>query len=531
MTTTLFLDGALFDGHAYRGRLGALLVRDGRIESVQARPVRLAADEVVDLRGGLLMPGFVDAHVHPVQAGLERIRCDLSGLTSRAAYLARIGEYAAAHPGLPWILGGGWSLEAFPGGTPLAADLDAVVPDRPVFLPNRDHHGAWVNSRALALVDTADPPDGYFERDAEGRPTGTVHEGAMHVFEAAAPAATPAEQRAALLAAQAHLHSVGVTGWQDAILGDYAGFRDPGPAYRAAALAGELTADVVGALWWDRDRGVEQVAELVERRSAYGVGGFRATSVKIMQDGIVENFTAALGTPYLDRCGHVTDNRGHSFLDAAALRDAVLACDAAGFDVHVHAIGDRGAREALDAFAALGPTDRRHQIAHLQLVDPADIARFATLGVAANLQALWACREPQMEELTIPFLGPERAAWQYPFGDLLRAGARLVAGSDWPVSSPDPWAAVHVAVNRVAPGETTEPLLPEQALTLEQALAAYTSGSAWINRRDGVAGEVAPGRVADLVVLDRDPFAAPAAEIGATRTVSTWVGGACVHRS
>jgi predicted amidohydrolase YtcJ len=246
--------------------------------------------------------------------------------------------------------------------------------------------------------------------------------------------------------------------------------------------------------------------------------------VKIMQDGVAENYTAAMLTPYLDRCGHPTDNSGHSFLTAEAIRDAVRALDAAGFQVHVHAIGDRGVREALDAFEGTSP-ERRHHIAHLQVVHPDDVRRFAGLGVAANLQMLWACLDDQMADLTIPFL-PERArSWQYPFGDLARAGARLVAGSDWPVSTPDPLQAIEVAVTRREPGSDREAFLPEQALTREQAFAAYTSGSAWANHRDD-AGVLAPGAVADLVVLDRDPFAEPDA-----RVVSTWIDGSAVYEA
>ncbi len=190
-----------------------------------------------------------------------------------------------------------------------------------------------------------------------------------------------------------------------------------------------------------------------------------------------------------------------------------------GFQVHVHAIGDRAAREALDAFDAAARPDLRHHVAHLQVVHPDDVPRFAPLGVAANIQALWACRDEQMVDLTLPFLGEERATWQYPFGALHRAGARLVAGSDWPVSTPDPLAAIHTAVNRTTYGEAgpagNDPFLPEQAISLETAFAAYTSGSSWVNHRDD-AGVLAPGAVADLVVLDRDPFAGSPEEIGAT---------------
>jgi predicted amidohydrolase YtcJ len=270
----------------------------------------------------------------------------------------------------------------------------------------------------------------------------------------------------------------------------------------------------------------------VQRRHDYTHGRFRAGAVKIMQDGIAENFTAALSEPYLDRCGHATTNTGHSFVDPAALREYVRLLDAVGFQVHVHAIGDRGAREALDAFTGTDP-ERRHHIAHLQLVDPDDVRRFGELGVAANLQMLWACLDEQMVELTLPFLGPERTAWQYPFGDLERAGARLVAGSDWPVSTPNPLEAIHVAVNRTAYGESgpggRDRFLPEQAIALESAFAAYTSGSAWINHRDN-AGVLRPGATADLVVLDRDPFAGSADDIGGTGVVSTWVDGTPVYR-
>ncbi|HEX5088659.1 MAG TPA: amidohydrolase [Nocardioides sp.] len=530
--SVLFRGGTVFDGYRYLGRADVLVDR-GRVVAVGSD---LSGDEVVD--AAFVSPGFTDAHVHPIQGGLERLRCDLAELDTREEYLAAIRAYADSRPDVEWVLGGGWSMPAFPGGTPLAADLDSVVPDRPVFLPNRDHHGAWVSSRALEIAgvtrDTPDPPDGRIERDADGNPTGTLHEGATALVSRHLPRTTGADYRAALLAGQAYLHSLGVTSWQDAIVGSYSGMDDPASTYVAAAESGELRSHVVGALWWDRRQGVEQVDDLVGRRAALTRGRFHATTVKVMQDGVAENGTAALLEPYLDRCGHATDNRGHSFVDADALKDAVRALDAAGFQVHVHNIGDRAVRETLDAMVGTDP-GRRHQIAHLQLVHPDDVPRFAELGVAANMQALWACYDEQMVELTIPFLGEERTGWQYPFGAIHRAGGRLVAGSDWPVSTPDPLAAIHTAVTRTAYGDTgragTEPFLPEQALDLETAFAAYTSGSAWANQRDlhDGAGVLREGAVADLVVLDRDPFAGPAEEIGAARVVSTWIDGAVVH--
>jgi len=344
----------------------------------------------------------------------------------------------------------------------------------------------------------------------------------------------PSEYRAGLLEGQRYLFSLGVTAWQDAIVGAYDGMAETGSTYLEAVASGDLVADVVGALWWQRDLGLAQLPDLVERRRVQSGGRFRATSIKIMQDGVCENFTAAMLTPYLDGHGHATANAGHSFVDAEELKEVVVALAAEGFQVHVHAIGDRGSREALDAFAAAraaghGP-DLRHHIAHIQVVHPDDVPRFAELGVAANAQALWAAHEPQMDELTIPFLGDERSTWQYPFGSLHRAGARLVMGSDWPVTSPDPLAALHTAVTRTTYGDGGEPFLPEQAVDLTTAYAAYTSGSAWVNGRDHTdgGGVLAPGHVADLVVLDRDPFAGPPDEIGATRVTSTWVGGRAV---
>jgi predicted amidohydrolase YtcJ len=532
---TLFVNGSVFDGQRYAPG-SSVAVRSGRIVAVDADLTASPGTEVVDLAGGLLTPGFVDAHVHPVQGGLERARCDLSPASGKEAYLRTIAAYAAAHPEVEWILGGGWHQPDFTGGAPAATDLDAVLADRPAFLLNADHHGAWVNSRALALAgihaSTPDPPDGRIERGPDGSPTGTLHEGAMDLVGRLVPPTTHVEQVAALMEAQAYLHSLGITGWQDAILGDYANLSDATPAYVELAREGHLTARVVGALWWQRDRGAEQIPELVERREALQFPRFRAGSVKIMQDGVAENFTAGMLEPYYDSCGCRTRNAGLSFVDPTALREHVTLLDAAGFQVHVHAIGDRAVREALDAFEAArmanGESDLRHHIAHLQVVHPDDVGRFAELGVTANIQALWAVYERQMLDLTIPFLGPERTASQYPFGDLVRSGARIAAGSDWPVSSPDPLAAVHVAVNRKAPAALAdgeyEAFLPEQALDLATALAAYTSGSAWLNHADET-GRIEVGALADLAVLDRDPFAGPAEGIAETRVRATYVEG------
>lgn len=535
--------GPVFTADTVRSRASAVAVRQGAIIAVGRDVDDLIGPgtEVVDLAGKLLVPGFIDAHVHPVMGGLTMLQCDLSGADTQDEYLALIGRYATDHPDAAWIQGGGWSMAAFPGGTPTATVLDDVTGGRPAFLPNRDGHGAWVNTAALQLAgidrDTPDPVDGRIERDTAGNPTGTLHEGAMSLVNALLPRPTQEDLVAGLLTGQRYLHSLGITGWQDAIIGDYADLVDAGGAYARAATDGTLTARVVGALWWDRGAGLEQIPSLVERRDQYRAGRFVATSVKIMQDGVPENFTASMLEPYLDGHGHPTDNSGISFIAPEILYDAVPQLDALGFQVHFHAIGDRAVRECLDAVeravAANGHGDNRHHIAHIQVIHPEDIPRFRQLGVAANMQMLWATNEPQMVELTLPFLGEPRAGWQYPFGDLLRAGAVLAGGSDWSVSTPDPLAAIHTGVNRLsAPGTAEgdeEPFLADQALDLASALVAYTAGSAWVNHMDELVGTIEVGKRADLVVLDRDPFAGPPAEIGTARVIQTFVDGERVH--
>jgi predicted amidohydrolase YtcJ len=365
-----------------------------------------------------------------------------------------------------------------------------------------------------------------------------LQEGAIGLVEALLPETTAEETDAAFDRAQALLHSLGITAWQDALVGSGLGQPDNFGVYLRAAGSGRLTARVRGALWWKRDRGEEQIEAFIERRRigrAEGDSRFDPGSVKIMQDGIIENGTAGLTSPYVAPCGcnSAGVNSGLSFIDPELLRGHVTRLDREGFQVHFHALGDRAVREALDAVeaarAANGPSPHRHHLAHLQVVHPEDVPRFAALDAVANIQPLWACHEPQMDELAIPVLGPERAGWQYPFKALLASGAGLAAGSDWPVSSPDPIQGVHVAVNRVTPGGDGAPLTPDQRLSLAEALTAYTAGTAYVNHLDDRTGRIAPGLLADLAVLDRDPFDGPAEAIHETRVDATYVGGRLVY--
>ena len=538
----IFVNGDVYTVDGVRSWAQAVAVKDGRITAVGTHDdiidLRGAATEVVDLRGGLLLPGFQDAHIHPVGGGLDMLACDLHDLHSLDDYLEAIRSYAAANPDREWIMGGGWSMDVFPGGTPTKELLDAIVPDRPVYLPNRDGHGVWVNSRALEAAgitrDTPDPADGRIERTPDGEPSGTLHEGAGDAVERLAPHPSQQQRYDGLLKGQEYLHSLGITAWQDAIIGTF-GWADNLDTYLRAAGDGTLTARVVGALWWDRNRGLDQVEELMALRERGVAGRFAATSVKIMQDGVCENFTAAVLDPYLGVDGHPTDNRGISFVEPEFLKEVVTRLDAEGFQVHFHALAERAVREALDAIEAArsanGMNDLRHHLAHLQIVHPDDIPRFRAVGAVANAQPLWAAHEGQMDELTIPFLGEERAGWQYPFASLVRSGAVLAMGSDWSVSTPDPIEEIHVAVNRMmAPqylygSDNTEVFIPDERLDLPTSIAAFTMGSAYVNHLDADTGSIETGKFADVVVVDRNVFAHPVAEIAQARVQQTFVEG------
>jgi predicted amidohydrolase YtcJ len=540
----ILVNGAVYTLDGVRRWARAVAIGNGRILAVgsdaDARALTGPRTELIDLGGRMLLPGFQDAHVHPPASGVDMLLCDLHDANGLDEYVRIIRGYVEANPDVGWILGGGWAMDVFPGGTPTKEILDEIVPDRPVFLPNRDGHSAWVNSKALKTAgitrDTPDPRDGRIERDDLGEPSGTLHEGAQKLVEDLAPEPTGEAWEEGLKQAQTYLHSLGITAWQDAIVGGSYPTLD---AYIAVAGRDELTARVVGALWWDRHRGLDQLDELLDGRERGRVGRFAATSVKIMVDGVCENFTAAVLEPYLDVHGHVTENRGISFVDPEPLKDAVTRLDAEGFQVHFHSLAERAVREALDAVEAAvvanGPSDHRHHLAHIQVVHPDDIPRFRSLNALANAQALWAAHESQMDDLTIPFLGEPRWTWQYPFGSLVRAGAVLAMGSDWSVSSPDPLQQIHVAVNRVMPPdypykvENRKVFLPDERIDLPTALAAFTMGSAYANHLDEETGSIEVGKYADLVVLDRNLFEHPATEISQARVLLTLVEGERVH--
>ncbi len=520
----------------------ALAVGGGRILAIgdaDVRPLLGPRTEVVDLGSGALLPGFQDAHAHPVLGGLHRMECDLSAWHSRRDYLREIHAYAASHPELEWITGSGWYGDVFEGGFPDRETLDRVVGSRPAVLRSHDAHGVWANSAALhragITAASPDPEGGRILRDTEGEPTGMLVESAAELVTRLLP--EPGEQtlRKAIRNAQRYLHGLGITAWQDAAVGSALGLPDIGPAYAALAANGELTAKVTGALWWDRERGLEQVPELVERRRRLAGPGFTPSAVKIMQDGVCENLTAAV----LEDYHGVPGERGMSFLDPERLAALVDALTGAGFDLHFHAVGDRAVRECLDAVQKAGRDgDFRHQIAHIDLIAEREVARMRELGVLANLQPLWARQDPVLVETKLPYLTESQRARHFAFGALERAGVGLAMGSDWPVSDPAPLWGIHVAVNRTAPPgdphaadprSRTAPLLAGEAIPAERAVSAYTAGSARANRLGDRTGRLAPGLAADLVVLDADPVTVAPEEIGAIGVGMTFADGRLVH--
>ena len=424
-------------------------------------------------------------------------------------------------------------MDDFGGRMPTREFLDALVPDRPVALSTRDGHTLWCNSRALELArittTTADPPGGVIDRDASGSPSGTLQETAMRLVERLVPEPSPLDWEEAILDAQRTLHALGITACQEASL-DEALFEP----YRAVAERGELTMRTEGNLLWRDDAGDDVIEELVERRARGTVGRLRLRGVKLFQDGVVESYTAAMLAPYRDADGAITERCGASLFEPERLKRIVGLLDASEFQVHIHALGDRAVRESLDAlgFAASlnGRRDARHHLAHVQFADPADLPRFGELGVVANVTPYWAVLSGYVRDLTLPFVSAEAGASMYPFASILRAGGRLAFGSDWNVSTPDPLLQLEVAVTRCRPGhDDGDVLLPNERLTLDEAITAATMGSAFVNHRDHDTGSLEVGKLADLVVLDRDLLDRGAGAIGEARVVTTLVEGTVVY--
>lgn len=530
----------------------ALAVEDGRV--VARDEDALAWGEVkgvspTPLGEGLLVPALGDGHAHPLLGGLESLGPPVREQNSVADIVRVVGEHAAAHPELPVIRGASYDASLVPGGLFDARWLDEAVPDRPVVLRAWNYHTVWVNSAALRVAgidsSTPDPELGQIDRREDGSPLGTLREwGAVDLVDEALGGWDVEPMVEAVEAATRRYAALGITWVQDAWV-------TPGElaAWLEAARSDRLHVRVNLALYADPRCWPDQLAELVEgRRQVRELGHplLTAETVKFFADGVVENATAALLEPYAtladglapqeharrhEGCRCAPD--GMLVWPAELLARAVTDVDAAGFQAHVHAIGDRAGRVALDAIEAAaranGPRDRRPVIAHVQLVDPQDRRRFAAQGVVANAEPLWAQLDDLMRVLTIPRLGDDRVGQQYPFADLVGQGATLSFGSDWPVSAAEPFEGIAVACSRRTPdGDPEGGWVPEQRLEVEQALRSYTQGNAHQAFRR--AGTLEVGADADLVLLSQDPrTVADPLDIAATTVTRTWLAGRLVH--
>jgi len=527
--------GRIYTVNPDQPRAQAVAIRNGKIEFVgsdDAVRAHIGPDTAVyDLHGRPMLPGFQDAHVHPLYAGLEALSCYLGETASIEHYRAIVSACAENIDDREWITGGGWSMAAFGPGARAGKDiLDELAPDRPVYLTSQDGHTGWANSRALEIAgitnSTPNPIDGLIDRDPEtGEAIGSLQEGAMRLVAAHIPPPTAEERLAALEYARDLMHSVGITSFQKA----YASEADL-QTYEQLDKMGKLNMRVVVALLWDAAGPGDQIETMKRLREHYTQGNLRATSIKIFVDGVIENYTAVMLEPYRIESG----TRGTPMIDPGEMIDVVSDLAAEGFQVHFHALGDGAARHALDAIEEAntrhGNADLRHHLSHLQVIHPDDHARFAELGAVANFQPLWAYADEYVVDLTLPFISEETARWMYPIKSILDAGGRVAFGSDWSVSSVNPMPQIETAVTRVdADSHATDVLNPEQRITIEQAIEAFTLGSAYVNHQEDVTGSIETGKFADLVVLDQKLFEIEPAKISDTKVLLTLFGGKAVY--
>jgi predicted amidohydrolase YtcJ len=491
----------------------------------------------VDLGGRVVLPGIIDAHTHPAQSAQDLGKCSLEDKALQPADIKiRVAKCLKDQPGdkARWFE----VASVNPSGLTLTlADLDSMLPDRPLLFSGSDGHTAWVNSAALNLAhitaDTKDPVGGHIERDAAGKPTGTLRDSAAEIAYAAKPSAGLDDEASRLDKALQMMRAIGITSVQDAAVDD--GMMQ---VYKRLYDTHRLNMRVRGSYYLKNlhESAAVLIGRAVKFRAKWAIDPdyLRADAVKIFTDGVIEypSQTAALLEPYLDGHGHPTKNRGPSYFTQDNLNQIVSAADAAGLTVHIHAIGDRGVRSALDAIAEArhrnGALDNRDQIAHLELVEPADFPRFKELNVIANFQLLWAMRDSYVENATIKYIGPERSRYLYPARSLRDAGAMIVGGSDWGVSSFDAFEAMEHAVTR-SEAKGRPALLPEQSLTLQDMVDAYTINAAFALKQERTTGSLEAGKRGDFIVLDRDIFAIDPYDVHRTQVRATYLDGREVY--
>ena len=537
----VFLGGAVYNVDPVGTQAAAVAVAGNRISYVGddtgARQLIGVETLVVELNGRSILPGFHDSHIHPASGGLSLDRVRLDGLVDRNDVFTRIQEYAERHPDRPWVVGGGWLEAAFkPSGVPDRQMLDELVPDRPALLRNASGHQGWANSQALEIAgikaDTPDPPNGRIDHDEHGEPSGILQESAQGLVAKHVPPLSEDEQLGVYRAAFREMARYGITSIMDA----------SSSASAEANLAllegfGELTVRVIQCQRYSpvRDDN-EQIAEFIERREVLGDGQLQATCIKIGLDGIIEHHTASVLEPYVDMPG----DRGPIFVEPERLRRLVTRLDAEGFQVQIHAIADRSAREALNAFEAArdanGRRDARHHIAHLQLVDSVDIPRMAELEVVANMTPIWGRGDDWETVFAARVLGPERAKRLLLHNSILRAGARLAWGTDWPVTTISPMEGIETSVTRrylggLDPyGQPDTSWLPDERISLERSIAGYTMAGAYLAFAEKDRGSIEVGKLADLVVLETNLFKVPELEIHRVAVDMTLFDGRVIYQ-
>ena len=535
-------DGEVYTVDADRPWAEAVAVKDGKIVYVgsNAGVIKHGGPNtrVVILDGKMVLPGFQDAHVHPIEAGMAYLGCSLHDGKSVEEYVHIVEECAKQSPEATFIDGGGWTMDLFEDGLPDKRLLDEVVSDRPVILKSASGHQLWVNSKTLDIAgidaETPNPPRGRIDRYKNSRePSGSLQENsAMNLAFNTRPAYSASQMQAALKFGQHYLNQYGVTTVQDALLkldGNeaYVG----GPTYMEMDQAGDLTIRVVGALVWNTELGMEQLSRITDAREQFKTPLFSVPSVKIWLDGVMEVHTAALLVPYSDREDGYS---GELLIKPEQLDTVVSQLDALGFQIHFHAIGDAAVRQSLDSLELArqvnGVRDSRHHMSHIQLFDPADIPRLESLNVVANFQPYWAWADKFITELTIPKLGAERSKWLYPIKSVLDTGAVVAFGSDWFVTSGNPLLGIETAVTRRDPlTNISDPFLESERISLADAIEAYTINSAYVNFIDDETGSIEKGKVADLIVLDKNLFELAPNEISDAQVLLTLLEGKPVY--
>jgi predicted amidohydrolase YtcJ len=525
------VNGYTLDSHGKLQQFQALLVDQGKVVATGSA-VELAAlagdAKVIDGHGHTLLPGLIDAHGHVLELGYARNSVDLTGTQTLDEALAKVKAYADAHPDAPWIRGGGWNQEIWKlGRFPTAKELDAVVPDRPVWLSRIDGHAAWANSAAIKLAGvtraTRDPSGGRIERDADGNPAGVFVDGATALVDAKVPDPTAQERAAALDTALAEMARVGLTGVGDAGI-DLANYQ----LYRQYADANKLTARIYAMI---RDTGdafdaVSADGPLV----GYGNDHLTVRAVKLFADGALGSRGAAMLAPYSDD----PHNRGLLFMSPEVMTAKIDKAFAKHYQVAIHAIGDRANREVLDSYAAAYKSHPeaialRNRVEHAQIVSLEDIPRFKPLKLIASMQSTHATSDMNMAEDRI---GAQRIKGAYAWRRFLDQGTLIAAGSDFPVESPNPFYGLYSAVTRQDHhGQPPGGWYADQAMTLVEAFRAFTLDAAFAEHAEKTLGTLEPGKWADFILVDHDIFKDPPSRIWNTRVLQTWVGGKQVYAS